>query len=203
MDQLVLTYSNRQAECKRLVSAGLATLARTANPDDMEGWWATASAEYLNLVRAGFVTAQLITRSFLMDYGGLLGLTINIPFVDFDAAAVLTSGWVTGPVAFWTNVGYTKNRFAALQSMISQISASGVRHSLDGGRSLISQSSADNRTIKGWKRRASADACDFCTDQAARDVLFSKNFRCHDSCACVGVPVFTRDAINGAEQNGE
>lgn len=187
-------YSQRSSEIRDAVASAVGVLARTADPDDMNSWFAANSGKLLEIVRLGWQASIVSSQQFLTEYGATLGLELLVPEIAFNSEAVFTSAWVTGPVAFWTTLGRTKNRAAALQSMTSQLAASSARHAMDGGRQAVSESKTENATIRGWRRKAQAGACDFCQDQAARDVLFTKNFRCHDSCACVGIPIFTRDA---------
>lgn len=130
-------------------------------------------------------------------------MLIELPSTE----AVTTSLTVTGPVRIKkaTEAGVPLRR--AVSTAQAATAAAGMRHTLAGGRSLITRSIRADRRALGWVRTTSGDPCAFCAMLASRGAeyktdSFNKSdprftgagkFKVHDNCSCGLEPVYHRD----------
>ncbi|MEO3856227.1 hypothetical protein [Acrocarpospora sp. B8E8] len=74
-----------------------------------------------------------------------------------------------------------------------------ARIGLDAGRETILNAVQDDEDAIGWARVSDADPCAFCSMLVSRGPVFESretaSFQSHSHCACVAVPVFSRDEV--------
>lgn len=95
-------------------------------------------------------------------------------------------------------------RTSSTTQATSNVGAMVVRHVEQGGRETITQQSrADPKAIASARVASGRETCAFCTMLIARGPVYSTtsgDFRAHDRCDCVAVPVFDRADYAGRDQ---
>lgn len=130
-----------------------------------------------------------------------LGATAGLPVVlaaPVDVKAVSTSLLVTGPWSIKQAMTRRVDLTVAADVAEARSAAAAMRHTLDGGRSMVVDMVSADRQALGWARVASGNACAFCAMTASRGPDYgseaSASFEAHDGCQCGAEPVYHADA---------
>jgi len=103
----------------------------------------------------------------------------------------------TGIAAFKRAISLGKTPEEALQIAGVTLSGSISRLVLNGGRDAILGNVREDRKAVGWARITDKDPCAFCGMLASRGGVYktreTAKFQAHDHCACMPVPVWSRD----------
>lgn len=205
-----LTETHRLAQA-RIGSQTVAQLMQVwplLDPTDLDATterWLSASRAIVQSQRrtSAALAAQYVKAFRALELGTLDG------FVPAAAAALpddqlITSLVVTGPVKVKQGLttGLTLDR--ALEAGLAGSSGAGDRHALNGGRSVIGNTTSSDTRCIGYQRVTSGKPCAFCALLASRGpVYFSGSFgdsdtrfvgpgtaKTHDHCRCSSEPIY-------------
>lgn len=197
-----LTEGHRLAQAR--IGAQTVRLMRSTwpllDPSDLDGTidrWLRVSVPLVSRQRAmsARLAAQYLTAFRTLELG--LAGPYSPVVAEADPAAIATSLTVTGPVRLKEQIRRAVPFVRALSVAEAAAAASALRHSLDGGRSTITESVRADRSALGWARVTSGDPCAFCAMLASRGPVYGEDtadFQAHDSCSCTAEPVYRRDA---------
>lgn len=103
----------------------------------------------------------------------------------------------TGIAAFKRAIALGRSPQEALRLAGVSLSGSMSRLVLSGGRDAVLGNVRADRQAVGWARITDKDPCSFCSMLASRGPVFrskeTADFQAHDHCACMAVPVWSRD----------
>lgn len=215
-----LTESHRRAQLRvaaRTVRQ-LGVVWPLLDPVDLDGTrerWVRAALPVIEQnreVSAG-LAGRYMSRFREVEVGPPAGWVPSSPAVLVPERAA-TSLLVTGPhdVKRQMVQGFLLDRAVDLAGRRS--AAAGMRHVLDGGRSVIERSVAADPVCLGWARVTEADPCAFCAMLASRGPVYKESTglfvggdprgrvrgsrrvaeRYHDDCKCSLEPVYSTDA---------
>lgn len=176
----------------------MTTLARTANPADIDAWWDGVAAAALRIVTLGFgVTARLALR-YLVRHAALERTRVVPVQVEPVAEQIATSLRVMGPVAFKTHLRASGSESSSLRTMVEQLAGTASSRTLDGHRETVMQTFAERDQMVGWRRLLnSPNPCAFCAMLASRGAVYSKDtadFQAHKPrCHCTAEPLWRRE----------
>lgn len=107
---------------------------------------------------------------------------------------VLTSSlYVTGLNSVRNSIAAGFSPQAAQQNAFVKVSGAITRHTLNGSRDAILQSTASDPETRGWARVTGGTPCAFCAVLASRGAAYSEDtagFQAHDHCTCEAEPQF-------------
>lgn len=110
-----------------------------------------------------------------------------------DVQAANVSLRVTGPISVKRAMIAGKNVAEAAEQAGVNVARTGMRHTLDGGRSTIAATTIADPAVAGFRRVTSGDACKFCALLATRGAVYSattSRFAAHDGCSCSAEPAY-------------
>lgn len=194
------------------VGSDVKRITRGAKSADIDGWFDRERPNLERVTSNGFNLSARLGAGFLTQSALEAGVahTFNVPPAALDAAQLLTSLRVAGPVAFKTNIANTGDPATALKVMQNKLIGSTQRLSMLGARASINHAIDNDRRIVGYRRITAAGACKFCQMLAGRGAVFkSANSAAtvvgrggrprgnraigrpfHDNCRCVIEPIF-------------
>lgn len=177
------------------------------DPADLDGSFPRWSRMALEVIRDQFDTSARLGSTYLTTFRALeIGLegapSVPIsPVVNLEQA--ITSLYVTGPIEARKQLGAGASIDEAMRRAEASSAASGMRHSLAGGRAAVMDGLAIDGSARGYARVASGRCCAFCAMLASRGAVYlsrqsaltTKAGRAyHDNCACSVEPIFRPDA---------
>ena len=185
------------------VEASLKEMLRLLRPltaGNVDGWWATNSAEIEGIVATGHdVTASLAAR-YLRDHALTAGKKVLPTLVKPSPEQIATALRVTGPVAFKQQMLVSGLEDAARRVMIQRVTGAGRRLILAGARSTTEATVSKSKVIVGYQRVTSGSPCAFCAMLASRGAVYKSERTAgegnayHDSCACTAAPLYSRSS---------
>jgi len=114
---------------------------------------------------------------------------------------VASSLYVTARDALRSALTAGQTATQARETAFVRASGAVSRHIIDGGRQTILDSVAADPEAVGWARVTDGNPCYFCLTLASRGAVYkseqSADFKAHDHCACVAMPVFKGTEIPG------
>lgn len=170
--------------------------------EDLDGSFDRWLDAAVRVIRAQRSVSSTLGANYLRAFKVLeLGrASATVPTV-LDAGAVIdqlaTSLLVTGPVKVKQALSRGLSPAAAMSDGEASSAAAAMRHTLDGGRNTIIDSTDADREALGWARATSGSPCHFCAMLASRGPVYTKdsgNFEAHDHCSCSTEPVYRDDA---------
>lgn len=181
-----------------LAARQMTTLARGADPADIDAWWDSTATRALRIISvAAGVTATMGAR-YLRQHAAIEGVNVTPIRTLPNMAAVTTSLRVMGPVAFKTHMRLSGSETASLRIMVEQLSGTASSRALDGQRNTVMSTFAERDQLVGWRRITSGDPCDFCARLASRGAVYSKEtvaFQAHKPrCRCTPEPLYRRES---------
>ena len=195
------------------VGTDVKRIARRATSADIDGWFNREQGQLQRITTSGFQLSARLGSLFLAESAVEAGVdpSRGIPRAVIDAAQILTSLRVTGPVAFKINVALTGDPTTALRVMTNRLVGSSQRLAMLGARSTINYAIDTGASgIIGYRRVTAPGACKFCTMLAGRGAVFTSAASAstvvgrggrprgtqaigrpfHDSCRCVIEVIF-------------
>lgn len=194
------------------VGTDVQRITRRATSADIDAWFAGAQADLERITGNGFNLSARLGAGFITQSAIEAGVaaTFDVPPAVLDAAQLVTSLRVSGPVAFKTNIARSRDPATALKVMGDKLVGSSQRLAMLGGRSTINHIIDTDDRIIGYRRITSAGACDFCLMLARRGPVFKSAASAatvvgrggrprgnrslgrpfHDNCRCVIEPIF-------------
>lgn len=196
--QLTAAHRRQLEQLSRTVRARVARIAAGATPADIDAWWAAVEPRVIELVQRGSQAAATLAEHYLRRHAALEGVTLDPVRGTASTSAVRDSLRITGPVGFKQHMTRSRgNEAAALRTMQDRMSASAVRHLLNGERDTIMSTFAERDEVAGWRRVGRGAACPFCLMLISRGAVYSKttvNFEAHDNCGCTPELVYRRES---------
>lgn len=171
--------------------------------DDLDGtferWLRTAEP----LIQAQRSTSATLAANYLatfrtIELGVDAGSVTPALASPVETAVLETSLLVTGPARIRSALARGVPLVRALTNAETAAASAAMRHALNGGRSTIVDTVAEDRKALGWARATSGRACPFCAMLASRGPAYKSDetadFRAHDHCGCAVEPVYRHDA---------
>lgn len=140
--------------------------------------------------RRSGATAGTYLRAFALAEGYPLPPITTAPDVT---EAVATSLRVTGPVTVKSLVATGQTTESASRTALSMVVGASRRHTLNGGRDVISTTTEADPNTAGWRRVGVGENCPFCRMLIGRGEVYSAStvtFAAHDSCNCQAEPAY-------------
>jgi hypothetical protein len=161
----------------------IADIDRTA-----PGWAATAATTIAQQRQVSVQTAAAYLTAFRAVELGKTAEPFTLPPAPpLDQSAAMVSLLVTGPWNLKAKIGRGMPLPKALEQSFAASTEAGIRHSLNGGRSLVTATREADPRATGYVRVTSGTACKFCKDVAEGSETnpgLSGEFECHDGCNC-------------------
>lgn len=191
-DDLATLHRRAQARLGALTVAEVDALWHLLDFNDLDRTAPIWLAAVLGVVTVRREQSSALARSFLREHRALMLPNATplppAPPTPVPVAAIATSMRVTGPVAIKAAMTRGAPRSIASQAARTMTARSAERHTLDGGREVVVESTANDPRSTGWRRDKSAGACKFCS--ASENQQGSGAFRRHDGCHCSPVPAY-------------
>lgn len=175
-------------------------IVKSPDTSNIDLWWEQTFPKVALATRATSLAVYKVTVAYLQALAIENAVkALIIPAFKYPNPQMLqTSFRVTGPVAFKTVVGRGRNVNEAIKSLQKQLPGSAVRHALDSGRNLVTETSVRNKQIVAWRRVTDGHPCYFCAVLASRgavyrsreSALFSDGDKYHDHCRCHAEALF-------------
>lgn len=212
-----LTNEHRQqlARVTDRAAADVANQFRSADVDDIDGWWDRSSPRIEATVAQGYRQAADLGAEYLTEHAAEVGSTVQPVVTRPNDRRIRESLRISGPVAFKANMRVTGEPDAALRTMIARGSQTAQRLTAAGSRETVSETIRTAPTIIGYRRVAQPGACDFCQMLEGRGAVYSAatvarvgqkprgNQRAgssyHDNCRCLSEPVYESRVAPSAE----
>lgn len=128
---------------------------------------------------------------------------------DVDIEAIITSLKVVGVIGMTQKIVAGMPPDLAHRQAGKSAAGAGVRHALNGGRSLTSNAIQQDPVALGYYRQTRPDCCAFCALLASRGAVYKEDsftfsdaqffgdlfsdVKVHDNCHCAIVPVYEED----------
>jgi hypothetical protein len=197
-DRLTTIHRRDVAKVAGVAGTKVRTIARRANPADIDAWWARNAAAILKIVFPGFALCAELTVKYLRSHAALEGHVLDPVASDLDRDQVTTSLRIMGPVAFKTHMARSGSEESSLRVMTDQLSRTAASRVLDGDRDTVMATFADSDVMVGYRRQLnSPNPCAFCAMLASRGAVYSKQsatFEAHKpGCTCSAVPLYERE----------
>lgn len=177
------------------------------NPAKVDASWPAVRAALMPIVQQAREQSALLARTAYMEArqdagvpddgfapSGPLQLAIDRLEATLD---------VTGPVEFKKAIAAGKTPQQALDAAAVRMVGSTQYLALEGGRSVMKQSTDADERATGWSRVTDNDPCHWCAMLASRGPVYKSaktagdprqgGNRYHDHCACQAWPAFTLD----------
>ena len=205
-------YRRQQAQIAALLSWDLVRLLRIlfnpANPGP--SWQATRTAVAAMIAQQRARSAELGVEFYRRERlaAGLGTFTPRLPDPLPDEQVFRTVD-ATGMGTFQRSLRAGATSQQAVDRAAVTLSGSASRLALDGGRSVVGAAVQDDDEAIGWARVTDADPCPWCLMMASRGAIYHSeasaggaknsqfigdgNFKWHDHCGCMAVPVFDLD----------
>lgn len=182
--------------------ARVALLWRALDLTDVDAAWPALLAALEPLVGSTRTASGRLAAAYLLAFAraelGDGARPAPAPVPDLDPAALRTSLLVTGPVALKRAMALGRPLEQASRIALAGVAGASSRHTLDGGREVLTQTVAADKQARGWARVTSGAPCHFCALLAARGPVYrgedTGGFRAHDGCGCAVEPVYRDDA---------
>lgn len=172
--------------------AGVRRIAKTADLDNIDAWWAKVAEDIIALVAAGWAVARELAEVFLDVHAAIEGRQVTPVPAVWDTEQVATSLRVTGPVAFKKHVAAGGTPVAARAAMGNALAGSAERLVLAGERDTVDATVEESDEIVGWRRVPDGDPCAFCAMLVSRGAVY-KDARSAGDVGAGGVPYHDRD----------
>lgn len=211
MADLLRLGSTHRASQDRLATALAAVLKRAyeravvggyQNDDIVQSW----IADMVPLILMYRTRSEGMARSFY-DQASPRGRGFATPADPVEDEAIATSLRVTGVIEIVEGLKRGKSFDESVERAEKMAVGAAARHALDGGRSLIRNTVANDQTALGYYRQTKAGCCSFCAVLASRGQVYKgesfnesdprfigddSDVKVHDHCHCQLVPVFSR-----------
>jgi hypothetical protein len=129
---------------------------------------------------------------------GIGDITPAMQAAEINRDVLATSMRVVGPVSLKRNVGEGVGLDRAVDIAQSRVTGAAVRHTVNGGRAVITRTVDQDRAARGWARTTSGSPCSFCAMLSSRGAAYKGErtavFQAHDSCGCSAEPIYHDDA---------
>lgn len=192
-------YRREQAALGGTLATRAAVLvAARMNVSDPDRGWAGLLAELLELIRGGRSISERLAMEFyryLREADNAAGEAPEQPDIPFPTNAVVGSMIYTGPRMAKALI--RRGDDADLADRVGRaVGRSAMRHTLNGGRTVMREAAVQDPAAWGWARITDTDPCDFCKMLADRGAVYKtaktagQLQQYHDGCACAVVAVF-------------
>lgn len=171
---------------------GVRRIAKTADVDNIDAWWAKVAEDVIALVAAGWAVARELAEVFLGEHAAIEGRQVTPVPAVWDTEQVATSLRVTGPVAFKQNIANGGTPASARAAMGNRLAGSAERLVLSGERDTVDATVEESDEIVGWRRVSDGDPCAFCAMLVSRGAVY-KDARSAGDVSAGGVPYHDRD----------
>ena len=74
---------------------------------------------------------------------------------------------------------------------LAGVAGAAIRHTLDGGRETVLETTKADPRSSGWERIVSSSACDWCQNLAGEVYPADFQFDSHDACHCSNEPAYS------------
>lgn len=143
------------------------------------------------------------------DVWAELGRIAGVGPPDLDDERVESNLTATGIASYQRAIRAGQTPTQAIDTMAVNLAGSATRLAAEGGRQVIRDAVDGDDAAIGWMRITDGDACSWCLMLASRGAVYksaqtagrAKNrrftgpgqFKWHDHCGCVAVPIFDAD----------
>lgn len=183
--------------------AGVRRIAKTADLDNIDAWWARVAEDIIALVAAGWAVSRELAEVFLGEHAAIEGRQVVPVPAEWDTEQVATSLRVTGPVAFKQHITAGGTPVSARATMGNSLAGSAERLVLAGERDTVDATVEESDEIVGWRRVSDGDPCAFCAMLVSRGAVY-KDARSagdtrfggtayHDRDGCTAVPLYEHE----------
>ena len=132
------------------------------------------------------------------------GVPATVLSATVPDGVVETSLYVTARDALRSALTAGQTATQARETAFVRASGAVSRHIIDGGRQTIMDSVAADKEAVGWARVTDGNPCYFCLTLASRGAVYKSeqtaDFKAHDHCGCVAMPVFKGTVIPGLDR---
>jgi hypothetical protein len=164
-------------------------------------WPILRRAIYLLVVSRHRTSSGLAAAYYqrIREAHGITGNVVPTMAPDLPDPLITTTLDITGPSSFNKSLTRGKTEEQAKARALVEVAGSATKLVLDGGRTTTVETSKDDKLSIGWARMTDGDPCSWCAMLASRGPVFHSaqsaglDNQWHPHCACVPVPVFSRD----------
>lgn len=151
---------------------GVRQIAKTADLDDIDAWWARVVEDIVALVAAGWAVARELAELFLPEHAAIEGRQVTPVPAVWNTEQVETALRVTGPVAFKQHVSAGGTAVSARVAMGNRLTGSVERLVLAGERDTVHATVDESDEIVGWRRVGDGDPCAWCAMLISRGAVY-------------------------------
>lgn len=202
-DELTRIHRRQQAALRAQTLRELVALFPALDFADLDGSWPRVAVALSGLVqrqrRKSSAIASAYMRAQRMAHnldGGRRGIELAEPV---EPERLASSLHVTTVVAAKRAARAGQQEQAAMTTALVVAAGAIARHVSNGGRETVMRSAVAMPDAEGWRRVASASACNFCRNLAGRNELYrdeTVDFGAHDHCGCDAEPVFSAPSLD-------
>jgi hypothetical protein len=179
-----------------VVTRRTTTLARTADPADIDAWWQQTGGRAEELTAAAAGSASQLGARYLVAHAAAEGVRLAATPALPGPQVIATALRVAAVVAFKLHQARTGDVEASLRTMATTLSGTAVRLTLNGQRDTVMATFAQREQIAGWQRVGGTRPCAFCAMLIGRGAVYSKttvDFQAHDHDHCTPEPLYRRE----------
>lgn len=193
-------YRRTQIALSARVVAGMLSLWRLLDPEDLEGTFdGWLAAVMLFMPRHHDLATGLATRYYrrfrAAEFGSLF--TGTLPAPGFDDESVRARMIWAGPGEMRRQQRLGKPLRLAAADAGAFVASYAQEIVADTGRETVTQAVQTDRVALGWQRFTDGSPCAFCAMLSSRGPVYktetSASFEAHRRCGCGVEPVFSRD----------
>jgi hypothetical protein len=175
MSTALAEQHQRRAELlAETVGREVRTEARKATTADIDGWFASRTRSFQQLVGDGFELSARLGADYLGEAAAVAGFPALEPVVAvLDAAQLANALRIVGPVAFKQAMGRAVDADVARRVMADRMEGTAFRLARAGDRgTFFATADANPSILVGYRRVAESGACDFCKMLEGRGAVY-------------------------------
>lgn len=194
-----LTEAHRldQTRLRSATARDLARMFRVFDPERISESWAALEPALVTLIQARQPLSSRLTGGYYRDFRRAERIAGNAapalaPTLTVDE--IVPNLRIVGPREAWRLTRLARSNVA--RSTFVNVEGEVTRQVLNGGRTTLTNTVANDPRALGYVRVTDGKACSFCALLASRGPVYSESsvhFNAHHHCGCSGEPVYRRD----------